>query len=103
MLLLKNMFVRDVAGFLVQEKTSDISHKHIYRFSMKLIKNSFLNGKLLCTIENIVKVFDELYKRAIDVGYEVRKTYINQQSKMSIKIVIVYYCKSLITCIAPYT
>ena len=62
----------------------------------------FLNGALLCTIENIIKVFDKFYERTIDIVYEVRYTYINQRSKKSIKIVIVDYCKCRITCIALY-
>ena len=64
---------------------------------LKLMKNSFLNGALLCTIENIVKGFDRLYERTIDFGYEVR--YINQRSKKSIKIVIVDHCNCRNTCI----
>jgi len=61
-----------------------------------------LNGALLCTIENIVKVFDRFYERVIDVRYEERHTYFNQRCKKSIQIVIVDYSNCRNVCIALY-
>ena len=65
---------------------------------MKIV---LLNGALLCTIENIVKVFDKFTSEPLIVD-EVGYTYVDQRSKKSIEIVIVDYCNCSRTCIALY-